>query len=172
MNFFIIFKQTLSIWLIPIFILSFFFGKININNNFLLYFIMIFYGIIILSNILKNNKILLYIDRLFLSVLAIISFSNAIMQQKYFIYPIFISLLIIFIYIGIFYVYKNLNKKLILNFSLLSCIIEILYLLSLIVFGINSFITIQILFVAMFDICYKVIILVLSIYLKKKFNIQ
>lgn len=144
------------------------FGKININNDFLLYSIIIFYGIIILIGILKNNKILFYTDRFLLSILAIISFSNIIPEQKYFIYSIFFCLIIIGIYIAIFYIYKNF----ILNFSLLSSIMEILFFVSLIVFGIKNFITIQILFMATFDIFYKIIILVSSIYFKKKFNSQ
>ena len=171
MNCFIIFKQTLAIWLIPIFILSLLLEKINTNNDFL-YSIITLYGITISICILKNNKILLYLDRFLLSILAINSFSNIILKQKYFIYSILFSLLIIFIYISIFYIYKNLNKKFILNFSLLSGSIEILFFISLIFFGIKSFITIQILFVAMFDIFYKIIILVINIYFKKKFNIQ
>ena len=171
MNCFIIFKQTLAIWLIPIFILSLLLEKINTNNTFLCS-IIILYGITILICILQNNKILFYFDRFLLSILAINSFSNIILKQKYFIYSILFSLLIIFVYISIFYIYKNLNKKFILNFSLLSGSIEILFFISLIFFGIKSFITIQILFVAMFDIFYKIIILVISIYFKKKFNIQ
>lgn len=171
MNCFIIFKQTLAIWLIPTFILSLLLEQINTNNN-SLYSIIILYGIINFICILKNNKTLFYLDRFLLSILAINSFSNIILKQKYFIYSILFSLLIIFIYISVFYIYKNLNKKFILKFSLISDTIEILFFISLIFFGIKSFITIQILFVAMFDIFYKTIILIISIYFKKKFNIQ
>jgi len=152
--------------------LSLFVKKINLDNNFLLYVVVVVYGIIVLSNMFKNNKFLFCIDRVLLSILSLILFSNIIIEQKYFIYSIVVSFIIVFIYISIFYIYKKLNKKFVLNFSVLSGVIEILFLISLIVLGIKNFITIQILFVGMLDIFYKVIILVLNIYFKKKFSIQ
>lgn len=151
------------------------FNEINISNEYLL-FILAFYTIAIVINYLKSNIITLLTDRLFLAFLALLTFvNNKIVFSQVFLVLIILCLGIIIIYLTIFFIYKKAGKTLILNFSKLSGLIEsvfVLFVLFVLFFGITNLMVVNILFFAMVDIFYKVIILSITLHLKKKFNIQ
>lgn len=148
------------------------FKEITISNEYLL-FILTFYTIAILLNYLKNNIVIFLTDRFFLALIALITFvNNKIVFKQVFLSLIILSFCVILIYIIVFFIYKKAGKTLILNFSKLSSLIESVFVLFILLFGITNLMVINILFFAMIDIFYKVIILSIILHLKKKFNIQ
>lgn len=148
------------------------FNEFTISNEYLL-FILTFYTIAIVLNYLKNNSITLLIDRFFLGLLALLTFvNNKIFSKQIFLVLIVLSIGTIVGYLTIFFIYKKVGKTLILNFSKLSGLIESVFVLFILFFGITNLMVVNILFFAMVDIFYKVIILSIILHLKKKFNIQ
>lgn len=155
----------------PIFVLSFCFNQNIIFNEYLSY-IAFFYIVVIILNFFKYKTFLIILDRAILLFLALLVFvNNNIEYNRIFLTVLVLCICIITIHIALFFVYKKLSKKFVLNFHKLSCIIEFIFAVSLIVFGINHFVTVYILFTAMSDVIYKIVILSTILNLNKKFNI-
>lgn len=148
------------------------FNEITISNGYLLC-ILTFYTTAIALNYLKNNFATLLMDRFFLLVLSFFVFANNnfVAEQQFFVSSM-LSLVVIIIYTIAFFVYKKKDKIFILNFSKLSGLIESVFVLVVLFFGIKNQIVLNILFFAMCDIFCKVIILSIIFNLKKRFNIQ
>ena len=124
-------------------------------------------------NYLKDNIVTLLIDRLFLVVLAFLIFvNNKIVVEQVFLTLLILSVCIVVTYIIAFFLYKKTNKSFILNFSKLSGLIESVLVLLVLFLGIKNLTVVNILFFAMIDIFYKVIILEIILNLKKMFSIQ
>lgn len=154
----------------PIFILSFCFNQIIIFNEYL-NFIAFFYIAVIILNFFKYETFLIILDRVILLFLALLVFiNNNVEYSRICLTVLILCVCIIAIHIALFFVYKKLSKKIILNFHKLSCIIEFIFAVSLIVFGIKHFVTVYILFTAMSDVIYKIVILSTILNLNKKFN--
>ncbi len=148
------------------------FNEITISNGYLLC-VLAFYTAAIALNYLKNNFATLLIDRFFLLVLSFFVFvnNNFVAEQQFFVSSM-LSLVVIIMYTIAFFVYKKKGKIFILNFSKLSGLIESVFVLFILFFGIENRIVANILFFAMCDIFYKVIILSIIFNLKKRFSIQ
>lgn len=169
MNFFIIFKNTLSIWLLPAFVISLFINEFNLFSNFNLY-ILLCYLIFFALYYFTKKKIFLYIDRIFLLYFSLTVFSgNNLLSIIYLKHAILIILFILSFYIFLFYYFKMTKRTFQLNFEKLSCVIELLFILSILLFGIYSKITTIILLTASIDIVYKVLVLTIIGHLKKYF---
>jgi len=135
--------------------------------------VLTFYTFTIVLNYLKNNIVTLLIDRLFLVVLAFLIFvNNKIVIEQVFLTLLILSVCIVVAYIIAFFLYKKANKSFILNFSKLSGLIEAVLVLFILFLGIKNLTVVNILFFAMIDIFYKVLILEIILNLKKMFNIQ
>ena len=148
------------------------FNEINIPNKYLL-FVLTFYTITIALNYLKSNIVTFLIDRFFLVLLAfLILVNNKIIVEQVFFISIVLSFCVVAVYIGAFFLYKKAGKILVLNFSKLSGLIESILVLSVLFLGIKNSIVVNILFFAMIDIFYKIIILEITLNLKKMFSIQ
>lgn len=112
-------------------------------------------------------------DKILLMFLSFLIFvNNKEITNKVFFITAILCFFIVSIYIAMFFYYKKEGKKFILNFFKLSLCIECLLGVAVLFFGINSFITFNILFVSMIDIFYKVFILSAILNLKKRFSIQ
>ena len=168
----ILLKRSLTIWLFPIYLISFLFSEITIFDEYIVY-IGIMYVIIIILNYLKNNLLVLAIDRVILMYLSFLVFvNNKTITDKTFLISIILSLCIVFVYVIAFFIYKRRKNKFVLNFSKLMSFIEFILAIFVLCFGYKNFIIVNILFVAMIDIFYKVLILSIIINLKKRFSIQ
>ncbi|MBR3628485.1 MAG: hypothetical protein IKN42_06535 [Elusimicrobia bacterium] len=171
-NFWILLKRSLTIWLCPVFLISVLFNQYETFNEYILWISVLYIGVIVL-NYLKSNKVLLAVDKVILIVLAFFIFvNNKILSDKILFIAICLGLCIVLTYITMFFFYKKKGKNFVLNFSKLSTFIEFILAMSILIFGINSLITIIVLFVAMIDIFYKILILSITLNLKKRFNIQ
>lgn len=165
-------KRSLTIWLFPVFVVSFLFKEITISDGYLLA-VLFLYVIVITLNYFGNNRIVLLADRIILISLSFLIFvNNKIMLENVFFNIMILSFLAVLIYIIVFFRYKKLNKIFILNFDKLSIFIELILAVSVVFFGINSSTAVNILFFAMCDIFYKVIILSIIFNLKKRFSIR
>ena len=154
------------------FLLSFLFNEISISNKYLL-FCLTFYTVAIVLNYLKNNTVTLLLDRMLLLLLAFVIFvNNKIIAEQVFLTLFILSVGIIIAYIITFFLYKKTKKIFILNFSKLSSLIESILVLLVLFLGIKNLIVANVLFFAMIDIFYKVIILEIILNLKKMFSIQ
>ena len=112
-------------------------------------------------------------DRFFLMFLSLLVFVNNKVAIKDVVPSVLVlSALVIVIYIAAFFFYKKYNKPFILNFSKLSSFIELMLVVLVLSFGVKSSAVINILFFAMCDILYKVIILSVIFNLKKRFSIR
>ena len=171
MNFFIILKNTLSIWLLPIFFISLFINKFNLFanlNSYLLLCYLIFFTLYYFT----EKKIFLYIDRIFLLYFSLSVFAGRsfdLLSTSYLKLSILIILFILCLYVFIFFYFKKRKRTFQLNFEKLSCIIELLFILSVFLFDFNSKITTIILITASIDIVYKILILTIIGHLKKCF---
>lgn len=156
----------------PCFLVSLLFNQITVFDEYLLW-ILLFYIVVLSLNYYRNNFVVLCLDRLFLIFLSLLIFvNNKIIIKELIPVVFFLSILVIIIYIIAFFFYKKYNKIFILNFSKLSSFIELMLVVFVLLFGIKNRIVINILFFAMCDILYKVIILSITFNLKKKFSIQ
>ncbi len=156
----------------PVFLVSFLFNEINISNKYLL-FVLTFYTIIIVLNYLKNNIVTLLIDRFFLVLLSFFIFiNNRVFSENVFVTLIVLIFCVVAVYIIAFFFYKKAGKSLILNFSKLSSLIESILVLFVLFLGIKNSIVVNVLLFTMIDIFYKVIILEITLNLKKMFSIQ
>ena len=156
----------------PCFLVSLLFNQITVFDEYLLW-ILLFYIVVLSLNYYRNNFVVLCLDRLFLIFLSLLIFvNNKIIIKELIPVVFFLSILVIIIYIIAFFFYKKYNKIFILNFSKLSSFIELMLVVFVLLFGIKNRIAINILFFAMCDILYKVIILSITLNLKKKFSIQ
>ena len=165
-------KKSLTIWIIPVFIVSFLFNEFTISNGYL-FWILTFYTIVIALNYLKNSVVTLLTDRFFLLILSFLVFvNNNFVAEQLLLISLILSLVVITIYTIAFFIYKRKGKIFILNFSKLSGLIESVFVLFILFFGIKSQIVLNILFFAMCDILYKIIILSIIFNLKKRFSIQ
>ena len=148
------------------------FNEITIYNGYL-FWILTFYTIVIALNYLKNSVITLLTDRFFLLILSFLVFvNNNFVAEQMLLISLILSLVVIAIYTIAFFVYKRKGEIFILNFFKLSGLIESVFVLFILFFGIKSQIVLNILFFAMCDIFYKVIILSIIFNLKKRFSIQ
>ena len=171
-NIWILLKKSLTIWVFPVFLISFLFDQYEIINIYIWCF-SILYVILIILNYLKNNKFVFIMDRIVLMLLSFLIFiNNKIITDKVFIVSAVLCSCIALVYIILFFCYKNKGKIFVLNFFKLSIIIEFTLGISVLLFGINSFITFNILLVLMVDILYKILILSIILNLKKRFSIQ
>lgn len=171
-NIWILLKRSLTIWLFPIFIVSFLFNEITISDGYLLG-ILLFYIIFITLNYFGSNKIVFFIDKIILLFLSLLIFANnRISIETFFFSVIALSFLVALVYVIAFFYYKKHNKNFILNFSKLSNFIELILAVSIVFFGIKNIIVTNILFFAMCDIFYKIVILSIIFNLKKRFSIQ
>ena len=131
------------------------------------------YTVAIVLNYLKNNIVTILLDRILLLLLAFLIFiNNKIVAEQVFFTLLILSVCVVVSYIVAFFLYKKSNKSFILNFSKLSGLIESVLVLFILFLGIKNSIVVNILFFAMIDIFYKVIILEIILNLKKKFSIQ
>ncbi len=172
MNFLIIFKSTLSIWLLPVLFVSLFTKSFHLFTNYILY-ILLCYLIFFTFFYFTERKIFFYIDRLFLLYFSLAVFAGKsiyLLSANYLKLSILIIIFILGFYILLFYYFEKRKRAFQLNFKKLSCIIELLFILSIFMFGISSDITTTILFTAAIDIIYKILILIAIGYLKKKFK--
>mgnify|MGYP006872986375 CR=1 FL=1 len=170
MNFFIIFKNTLSIWLLPVFLVSLFLNNFDSFTNFNSY-ILLCYLIIFALYYFSKKKIFFYTDRIFFLYFSLVVFANNnIPPTKYLNFILLIILFILCFYIFMFFYFKKAKRTFQLNFEKLSCVIELLFILSVFLFGAYSNITITILFTASTDIIYKILILTTIGHLKKIFK--
>ncbi len=156
----------------PCFLVSLLFNQITVFDEYLLW-ILLFYIVVLSLNYYRNNFVVLCLDRLFLIFLSLLIFvNNKIIIKELIPVVLFLSILIIIIYIIAFFFYKKYNRAFILNFSKLGSFIELMLVVFVLLFGIKSIIVINVLFFAMCDIFYKVIILSITFNLKKRFSIQ
>ena len=152
--------------------MSFLFNEIGISDKYLLLFLS-FYTIIIVLNYLKNNIFTFLTDRAFLVLLSFFIFTNnKIIPENFFVTLIVLSFCVVAVYIIAFFFYKKAGKSLILNFSKLSSLIESILVLFVLFLGIQNSIVVNILLFEMIDIFYKVIILEITLNLKKMFSIR
>ena len=171
-NIWILLKRSLTVCLFPIFLISFLFNQFTIINKYIMCIVIIYIFFIVL-NYLKNNFFILIIDRFLLIFLALLIFlNNKIISEKDIFIVVLSSICIILAYITIFFFYKKIRKQFILNFSKLSNFLELILAIFVLCFGINSFITFNILCILMVDIFYKILILSIILNLKKRFSIQ
>ena len=148
------------------------FNQITIFDEYILW-ILLFYIIVISLNYYKSNVIVLYVDRFFLMFLSLLIFvNNKVTINEVVPNVLILSALVIVIYIATFFFYKKYNKPFILNFSKLSSFIELMLVVLVLFLGIKSSMIVNILFFAMCDILYKVIILSITFNLKKRFSIR
>ena len=130
------------------------------------------YTVAIVLNYLKNNIVTILLDRILLLLLAFLIFvNNKIVAEQVFCTLLILSVCVVVAYIVVFFLYKKSNKSFVLNFSKLSGLIESVLVLLILFLGIKNLIVVNILFFAMIDIFYKVIILEIILNLKK-FSIQ
>ena len=168
----ILLKRSLIIWIFPAFIVSFLFNEITIHNGYLFAFLL-FYIVVIALNYFGNNNIIVFIDRISLILLSLLIFvNNKATFENIFFNILVLSFLVVSIYIIVFFYHKKFNKSFILNFAKLSNFIELILVVSVAFFGIKSTMVKNVLFFAMCDIFYKVIILSIIFNLKKRFSIQ
>lgn len=131
------------------------------------------YTVAIVLNYLKNNIVTILLDRILLLLLAFLIFvNNKIVAEQVFCTLLILSVCVVVAYIVVFFLYKKSNKSFVLNFSKLSGLIESVLVLLILFLGIKNLIVVNILFFAMIDIFYKVIILEIILNLKKRFSIQ
>lgn len=131
------------------------------------------YTVAIVLNYLKNNIVTIFLDRILLLLLAFLIFvNNKIVAEQVFCTLLILSVCVVVAYIVVFFLYKKSNKSFVLNFSKLSGLIESVLVLLILFLGIKNLIVVNILFFAMIDIFYKVIILEIILNLKKRFSIQ
>lgn len=172
-NFWILLKRSLTIWIFPVFLISLLFNQITITNNVYLLLFSFLYITVIILNYFKNNMFISIINRFFLMFLSFFIFiNNKEITTAILFTAIILCFFIVLIYIIKFFFYKKIRKAFILNFSKISCFMEFILVISVLFFGIKNLITVNILFVVMFDIFYKVIILSIILNLKKRFSIQ
>ena len=168
MNFFIIFKNTLSIWLLPILFLSLFIKPFNLFTAHILY-ILLCYLIFFTLYYFTERKIFFYIDRIFLIYFSLTVFANNnIFSTEYLNFILLIIFFILGSYVFLFYFFKKRKKEFDLNFTKLSCVVELAFIVSIFLFGIYSKITTIILITTSIDIIYKVFILTLIGHFKKR----
>ena len=118
------------------------------------------YTVAIVLNYLKNNIVTIFLDRILLLLLAFLIFvNNKIVAEQVFCTLLILSVCVVVAYIVVFFLYKKSNKSFVLNFSKLSGLIESVLVLLILFLGIKNLIVVNILFFAMIDIFYKVIIL-------------
>ena len=148
------------------------FNEVTISDGYL-FWILTFYTISIALNYLKDSVVTLLTDRFFLLILSFFVFvNNNFVAEQLLLISLILSLVVIIIYTIAFFVYKRKSKIFILNFSKLSGLIESVFVLFILFFGIKSRTVTNVLFFAMCDIFYKVIILSIIFNLKKRFSIQ
>ena len=170
MNFFIIFKNTLSIWLIPALFASQLIKSFNLFTNYASY-ILLCYLIVFALFYFTERKIFFYIDRIFMLYFSLLIFvNNNIFSTNYLIFSFFVVLFILLFYIFLFYFLKKRKKFLTLNFTKLSFIIELIFIVSIFLFGTYSEITTVFLVTALIDIVYKILVLTIIGHLKKSPN--
>ncbi len=171
-NIWILLKRSLTIWTFPVFFISFLFNQYTLANKYIL-FISVLYIILIILNYLKSNKVFFVVDKILLIFLSFLIFvNNKEITNKVFFITAILCFCIVLIYIIMFFYYKKEGKKFVLNFFKLSLCIECLLGIAVLLFGINSFITFNILFVSMADIFNKDLILSITLNLKKRFSTQ
>lgn len=172
-NFWILLKKSLTIWVIPVFFISFLFNQYSISNKYTL-LVLIIYTAVIIANYLKNNFFVFVADRLLLILLSfLICTNNKITADSSLLVVLVLSVcFILTIYISLFFYYNKRGELFILNFSKLNCFMEFMLVLFVLIFGINSSLVFNMLFVLMTDIIYKILILSVILNLKKRFSIQ
>jgi|GEM_PF-6966102 len=144
----------------------------TVLNEYLLW-ILFFYIIVISLNYYKNNLFILCADRFFLILLSLMIFlSNETTIGDVFLNILLLIFLVTAVYIIAFFFYKKHGKPFILNFSKLGSFTELMLVVFVLLFGIQNYVVINVLFFAMCDIVYKIVILTITFHLKKKFSIQ
>ena len=168
-NLWILLKRSLTLWLFPVFIVSLFIKQFTISGEYI-YCLAGIYFFTIVINYLKNNSLLLFISRIILIFLALIVFvNNTIIFNELILNAIIFMFCATGIYVFFFFLYNRKNKNFILNFYKLNCFIEIIFAISLSLCGVKSFVALNVLFFAMCDIIYKIVILSVILNLKKRF---
>lgn len=168
-NLWILLKKSLTLWLFPVFIVSLFVKPFTISAEYI-YWLAVLYIFIVLINYLKKNIVLFLFSRLLLIFLSLIVFTNNVINFKELILNMIILFLcVIGLHIFFFFLYNRKNKSFILNFYKINCFIEMIFAVSLLFCGIKSFVTLNILFFAMCDIIYKILILSVILNLNKRF---
>ena len=170
-NFWILLKRSLTIWVVPVFLISFIFNQYTIFNRYVLFIVAIYIGIIIV-NYLKSSSFVIIIDRILLILLSfLICTNNKISTDSRLLILILLSVcFVLIIYILLFFRYRNRGKTFILDFYKLACFMELLLATSVLFFGINSSTVVTVLFFVMADIIYRILVLSLILNLKKRFS--
>jgi hypothetical protein len=173
-NFLFLLKQSLTIWILPAFILALILKTYNINlenfidfTNGLIYFYLILFAITKTKFIVEYKNILLNLKYYLLTIICLaILYSNV---SKIFWEYILLALVISIIFFILYSIYsiKKLNK-ISFNLNVFKNVIELMLCFSVIVFGIKTDLTKYIVLFGMFEIVYNVICLNIYINLKKR----
>ena len=172
-NFWILLKRSLTIWIVPVFLISFMFNQCEIFNRYILLIVVLYTGLIIV-NYLKNNPFIFVADRILLVLLSfLICTNNKNITINSLVIILFFGICVVLTtYVILFFSYKKVEKNFILDFSKLACFLELLLAIYVLIFGINNSTVVTVLFFVAADIIYRVLVLSVILNLKKRFSIQ
>lgn len=177
-NFIFLLKNSLTIWILPAFLIVYILKKYNVNlENFinfsggLIYFYLIFFVITKTKFITEYKSILLNLKYYLLFVISMsVFYSNQTTVSRLYILIIFLISIMFFILYSIYSI-KQL-KKISFNLNGFKNVIELMLCFSVIFFGIKTDLTKYIILTGMFEIVYNIICLNIYINFKKRFNIE
>ena len=157
-------------WLFPALILSFFINGFTQFAGYgycLLFFYLIFFAL----QYFTSKKIFYFINKIFLLYFALSVFTNNKIAFAQTVTVVAVCLAIfVSVYTVNFFVCKKNDKNSFFNFKKFSCFLELLFILSVSVFGVSSSISLQILNAALGDFLYQTAIVLITINLKKRFK--
>lgn len=170
-NFWILLKRSLTIWVVPVLLVSFMFNQYENFNRYILPIVSL-YILVIVINYLRSNSFILVADRILLILLSfLICTNNKITVDNSLIIILILSIcIVLMIYVILFFSYKKRGKNFILDFSKLACFLELLLAISVLIFGTNNSTVVAVLFFIMTDIIYRVLVLSVILNLKKRFS--
>lgn len=142
------------------------YGRFNYGYCFL-FFYLIFFTL----QYFTSKKFFYYIDKIFLLFFAFSVFANNNIFFSEIFNVILLSLIFfVFFYALKFFIYKKNGKELFFDFKKLSAFLELLFIVSVFFCGINSAGALKTLYVACGDVLYQIVILSITVNLKKRFN--
>jgi len=172
-NFILLLKKSLTVWILPSFIIALILKKYNINlenfinfTNGLIYFYLILFLVTKTKFVTEYKTILLNLKYYLLTVIctAVLYSNTTKIFWEYILLILSISILSFFLYS--LYSVKKL-KKISFNFNVSKNIIELMLCFSVIFLGIETEPTKYIVLIGMFEIIYIVFCLTIYIHLKK-----
>ena len=172
-NFIFLLKKSLTVWILPAFIIAFILKEYNINlenfinfTNGLIYFYLILFLVTKTKFITEYKTILLNLKYYLLTVIcAAVLYSNtAKIFWEYILFILLISI-ISFFFCSLYSVKKL--KKISFNFNVFKNAIELMLCFAVIFFGIEAEPTKYIVLIGMFEIVYIIFCLTIYIHLKK-----